>query len=239
MGAFGTSPFDDDGAMDWLAGFAERPTLLAVRRALAGFPRRTEGEVFLAAAEVLAALRGWPREDAPPDVVDWAEKQRRKGADLQAALDEARRGWAALPGCELAALWAESPEQAAWLASVDELRARLEGTARPAAEPLPRRGPSVVLTLAAGEPAVRRRVSQLGALAGAPSRIQVDLGEDWTDDERAAVVGLCAPRERGGRVEVALWEASGYFSPSTLRFAAANSSGDSAPRSRRSASRSS
>jgi len=63
MGASGVDTFDDDYAADWLGDFLEAPSEAAIYRALECAQPHSEAGVAaqgLAAAEVVAALRGAP-----------------------------------------------------------------------------------------------------------------------------------------------------------------------------------
>src|SRR4051812_5482993 len=77
MGAWDTGPFDNDGAMHWVADL-ERDGTGAVRAALSraldeGYIDATTGEEAVAAAEVVAASHGAPRSDLPPAVRGWID----------------------------------------------------------------------------------------------------------------------------------------------------------------------
>ena len=82
MGAWGSGPFENDDAMDWVAELESARDLAAVRSALEAVTRAEEyidapvGSIALASAEVVAALRGRPVVDLPPEVTNWVAKQR-------------------------------------------------------------------------------------------------------------------------------------------------------------------
>lgn len=87
MGAWGTSSFENDGALDWLGDFLDHPSDDALRAAFSPLPIpghqrflarlfggrtgpaavRAVGEHVLAAAEVIAAMRGYPPAKVPLD----------------------------------------------------------------------------------------------------------------------------------------------------------------------------
>lgn len=87
MGTWGTHSFENDGALDWLGDFLDRPSDEALRATFCPSPNpghqgflarlfgsrtgpaaiRPHGEHVLAAAEVIAAMRGHPTADAPAD----------------------------------------------------------------------------------------------------------------------------------------------------------------------------
>ena len=82
MGAWGTGPFENDDAMDWVAELEGTRDLSAVRSALEAVTAAEDyvdapvGSIALAPAEVVAALRGRPIDDVPPEVTDWVVRQR-------------------------------------------------------------------------------------------------------------------------------------------------------------------
>jgi Domain of unknown function (DUF4259) len=130
MGTWDTGSFENDDAMDWVAEL-EIDGLGAVDAAFDALFDALENYLdaglcanALAAAEVVAALRGRPAADFPVEVEDWlAAHPGAPGDELAAA---ARRAVDLVLGdSELAELWSESPEAPAWRAGVEELRARL------------------------------------------------------------------------------------------------------------------
>ena len=76
MGTWGFEPFENDAALDWVIALKrsrdrEFP-LDALRRVAAVGPMDgRDGEVGVAAAETVAASRGWPAESLPDGVWDW------------------------------------------------------------------------------------------------------------------------------------------------------------------------
>ena len=82
MGAWGSGPFDNDDAMDWVAELESARDVGVVRSALEsvtdadGYIEAPVGSVALASAEVVAALRGKPGADLPEEVSTWVGKQR-------------------------------------------------------------------------------------------------------------------------------------------------------------------
>ena len=135
MGAWGSEAFANDDAMDWI-GDLDSVTDLSVLYAsfepiLTGddFVEAPTGSVALAAAEVVAALRGRQHVDLPEEVVAWVTAfgpfdddalvaAARAAANIVA--DDSRRS-------ELHQIWAEAAEDdgRAWRQSVADLRSRL------------------------------------------------------------------------------------------------------------------
>jgi hypothetical protein len=136
MGAWGTESFANDDAMDWIADLEAAKDLRAVRAALDAVPRDGAdyieapiGSVALAAAEVVAALRGRAAVKLPEEVTAWVRANPQVPdaslVDMAARVvktvseDEGRS--------ELRQLWGEAdPEDhESWHASVADLRRRL------------------------------------------------------------------------------------------------------------------
>jgi hypothetical protein len=131
MGTWGTDLFANDDAVDWFAVLeAEglQAAGAAVQDVLELAPDYLEAPICasaLAAAEIIAALRGRPSAELPPDIAAWLA--RHPGVDPGEELtDNARRAVElVLQGSELTELWAESPEAAQWRDAVANLQARL------------------------------------------------------------------------------------------------------------------
>ena len=134
MGTWGTGAFDNDTAADWAWTLAEQDDLSLVEAALdavlaAGeaYLEAPEAEEALAAAEVVARLRGrWGERNAYTEPVDgWV--QAHALVPPPALLDKARRAIDRVrtPPSELLALWEETGDDlAAWQAALDDLAAR-------------------------------------------------------------------------------------------------------------------
>ena len=110
MGARGHDAFSNDHALDGVDG------LLA-----AGDTGPVQGA--LAAAEIVAAVRGKPGADLPKKLVAW---QAGKSRPSDALLELARRAVAkVMQDSELKDLWVESGNPQAWEDGVKDLQARL------------------------------------------------------------------------------------------------------------------
>jgi len=133
-GAWDTGAFDNDDALDWVWELAESSDLSVVKGALqyaigeTDYLEAPDASMAIAAAEVVAALRGNPATGLPPEVSDWVQQhQFEVGADLANIAREAVLRVQVLDSSELAQLWSESEELAeAWRASLADLLKRLE-----------------------------------------------------------------------------------------------------------------
>lgn len=129
MGAWGAGSFDNDDALDWCAELeaeglpAAGGALRAAKELADDYLEAPESSMALAAAEVVAALRGRPAADLPEHVAAWvAAHPDDPGDDLVRLAREAVDAVAA--GSELAELWGEV-DDAEWRAAVADLRSRL------------------------------------------------------------------------------------------------------------------
>ncbi len=141
MGAWGPGPFENDTSMDWVLELrkSEDPGYpLGVLRRLdgAGPLAARAAETGIAAAEAVAASRGWPAEEVPADLLEWL---RVSGARADAATAElALRVVDAIEeDSELCALWDEADEPP-WHEGIADLRRRLRARERAVSLP-PRR----------------------------------------------------------------------------------------------------
>ena len=128
-GGWETGSFDNDDALDWIYELSESDNLSVVESALqnavdaSGYLQAPTGSAAIAAAEVVAALRGKPRSELPTEVTDWVRTHRfAVGSDL---VETARSAISAVKNpesSELAQLWSESKELAdAWEADLGDL----------------------------------------------------------------------------------------------------------------------
>ncbi len=133
MGSWGTAAFDNDDASDWVYQL-EKGGITAVESAVADALRATDLEVpvdvnAIAAAEVVAAALGRPADALPDDVQELVG-----GLSASVTADHAVRARTAvervLEGSEVAELWGESDDDAAWRASVEDLIERLTAVPR-------------------------------------------------------------------------------------------------------------
>ena len=132
MGAWGTGSFENDDALDWafeLDGAEDHELLRAAFEAVLDedYPETPACCTALAAAEVVAALRGVPIEDLPEEVADWVEASESPPDDDLVV--QCREAVGRVRGnSELRELWAESEDLAEWESGLDDLMIRLDGT---------------------------------------------------------------------------------------------------------------
>lgn len=128
MGTWGHGTFQNDDAADWLYELEEGgldvvdAALNAVR--IGGFLAAPECCTALAAAEVVAAMRGRPAPDLPEGLHAWVGV--RSAPPSAGLVERAQKAVAAvLADSELAELWRESGQFAAWEDVVRDLASRL------------------------------------------------------------------------------------------------------------------
>lgn len=133
-GAWDTGPFDNDDALDWVWELTDSDDLSVVEDALqsaidtSDYLEAPMGSMAVAAAEVVAALKGKPRAELPPEVSEWVKAREYVVKDDLA--EAARKAVAEVKNAEsseLAQLWSESDELAeVWHADLRDLLQRLE-----------------------------------------------------------------------------------------------------------------
>ena len=140
MGAWGPGTFQNDDALDWVDEFERVDQKLEFVEATLAFAIATSkrgdymdlpiGSHALAAAEVVAALRGRPSDNLPDYLKEWVSGQ---GAQPGEKLLEMSRQaiWAVTAESEIKGLWEEGGADAAapWFAVVNDLSYRLVETA--------------------------------------------------------------------------------------------------------------
>lgn len=131
MGAWGIGSFENDDALDWVAGLVDSDGPEVISEAFASvlvnpgdYLEAPDCSIGLAAAEVVAALNGRPSADLPDEVKDWAGE--RLGMANPDLVSNARQVIAAVTmGSELKELWEESDDYAVWQECVADLSRRL------------------------------------------------------------------------------------------------------------------
>ena len=133
-GAWDTGPFANDDALDWVWELSESNDLSVVETTLksaassSGYLEAPTASMAIAAAEVVAALRGNPRPELPDEVTEWVRDHNvAVGDDLlkiaRIAIENAKKK----DTSELAQLWLDSEElMDAWLKDLDDLLKRLQ-----------------------------------------------------------------------------------------------------------------
>ena len=131
MGAWGHTSFENDDALDWVfeLGEAEGFSFLSdTFNALFENQEEDYLDVYycaraLAAAEVVAALKGNAAEGLPEEVANWLAGKTHSDADLTASAVKAVG--AVLTASELKELWEETDEFGVWQVDVGGLLDRL------------------------------------------------------------------------------------------------------------------
>lgn len=132
MGAWGCGSFENDDALDWVYRLEESRDFSVVEDAFDTVISQATDYVeapdcccALAAAEVVAAVRGHPLPDLPEEVDEWVRTQREVNGKL---VEKARRAvHVVLEESELKDLFDESGHSGEWSACVRDLIERLGG----------------------------------------------------------------------------------------------------------------
>ena len=129
MGTWGHGTFENDEASDWLFELEKAHDLSVIEVALdavigaADTLESPDCTNALAAAEVVAALRGKPHAELPPEVTAWVSRRKETpGALVRKSVSAIDR---ILGDSELKELWAENDEYGDWESSVHDLKRRL------------------------------------------------------------------------------------------------------------------
>jgi hypothetical protein len=133
-GAWDTGPFDNDDALDWVWELSESDDLSIIKSTLnsaassSGYLEAPTASMAIAAAEVVAALRGNSRPDLPDEVSEWVDDHKLSvGDDLLKIARAAIENTKNTESSELAQLWMDSEElMDSWLKNVDDLLKRLQ-----------------------------------------------------------------------------------------------------------------
>lgn len=133
-GAWDTGPFDNDDALDWVWELSESDDLSVIKSTLkpaansTGYLEAPTASMAIAAAEVVAALKGNPRSDLPDEVTEWVQAHNVPVEDdllktARKAVENAKNK----ESSELAQLYMDSEElMDAWLKNLDDLLKRLQ-----------------------------------------------------------------------------------------------------------------
>ncbi len=133
-GAWDAGSFDNDDALDWVWELSESDDLSVVEDALqsaavaSDYLEAPTSSMAIAAAEVIAALKGRPRPELPAEVTDWVKAHPLAVADdLVRTARKAIENIKNVESSELAQLWSESEGMAeVWHADLGDLLQRLE-----------------------------------------------------------------------------------------------------------------
>ena len=133
MGAWGSGSFENDDASDWIADFCDDPNKELISDALSTVAEMEADEyleapdcsVGLAAAEVIAAMKGSPNPEMPDDAKECVSKLKIKADPgmVALALKAVER---IKTDSELKELWDESENQSEWYSAVADLETRIK-----------------------------------------------------------------------------------------------------------------
>ena len=132
-GAWDVGSFDNDDALDWVWELTESDGISIVEDSLqaaagsSSYLDAPTASMAIAAAEVVAALRGNPRPGLPEEVAAWVQANPVQVGDrLLSVARAAIKNIKNLESSELAQLWSDSEDMAAaWRADLDNLQRRL------------------------------------------------------------------------------------------------------------------
>ena len=137
MSAWGRGSFENDSALDWVSDLQEYDDLDLVVSTLEqaidddlirygdGFVDTYNVDTTIAAAEVVAALRGRPSEALPPALTEWIQRHSLH-VDTNITELAIRIVTRALNTYELGDLWAEQTYYEEWKRVIEDLRLRLQ-----------------------------------------------------------------------------------------------------------------
>ncbi|HEX8904957.1 MAG TPA: DUF4259 domain-containing protein [Longimicrobiaceae bacterium] len=132
MGAWGVGVFDNDTALDWIDTLEQMgaEALVVAFQTIAEEDERVEVEqarIALAAAEAVAAARGYAPPELPGELAEWVDAH---GGEVDAALaaqaaDAVKR---IHDRSDLADMWAEDDSAGEWEAKIGDLLERLRAS---------------------------------------------------------------------------------------------------------------
>jgi hypothetical protein len=134
MGAWGHQSFENDSALDWVSDFEHKKNKLrflekTFQQAIAmsdDYLEVDEGSSVIAAAEVLAALKGKAGTNLPPELATWVSQQSdHVSPELTPLALQAIAVIKNVDNSEIAGLWEEAGD-GEWLQAVTDLELRLQ-----------------------------------------------------------------------------------------------------------------
>jgi hypothetical protein len=130
MGTWGVKTFENDGTSDWLWELEETSDNSALVAALnpeeTDYLDAADGEIILAAAEIIHGITHEPRPGIPENAVKWISKHRDLDVSLLVAKAIAMIDLVLADKSELRELWEENEDKYhEWHANVTELRNKL------------------------------------------------------------------------------------------------------------------
>lgn len=130
MGTWGIKAFENDGTSDWLLDLEESDDLSVLKRALE--PEETEyleapdGEIIIAAAEIINGVMNGARAGLPENAAKWIENHKTLDVSSLVKPAIAMLDRVLADDSELKELWKENRgDYPRWLADVTDLRAKL------------------------------------------------------------------------------------------------------------------
>jgi len=135
VGAWGSGPFENDDALDWVAslvGSSGEATLVEAFAQVAlrddQYLEAPDASVAVAAAEVVATARGAPGAGLPSAVDEWITSHKNEVTVPTAELARSAMERVA-SNSELAEVWEESDSSSEWRATIESLQQRLADVA--------------------------------------------------------------------------------------------------------------
>lgn len=132
-GAWDTGPFDNDDALDWAWALESSTDLSVVKRALesvgesGSYIQAPTASEAIAAAEVVAALKGKPHALLPENVLAWVEEHSLDGNEALVELSiQVIARVQDSDESELAQLWSDSQFLKEWQTGLSDLKKRLQ-----------------------------------------------------------------------------------------------------------------
>ncbi|GAC1651876.1 MAG: hypothetical protein NVS4B3_13290 [Gemmatimonadaceae bacterium] len=132
MGIWGADPFASDEALDWLQGLApgggSEPAVAALRDLVGGSDPYLEAgraSVGLAAAELVAALRGCPHAALPEPARAWVAARPNAQPDGDTLSLAVRAVDYIVTSSQLSEIYSQRSDESAWRSALDDLRMRL------------------------------------------------------------------------------------------------------------------
>ncbi len=141
MGAWGVGTFDNDDALDWVIELQNSNNLSPIIMAFSVIDKSSYLEApdcsrALAAAEVVAALKGNPGNELPDEIVAWLSSNK-LSMDSELAVNAKGSAIKIKQSSELKELWEESENLAEWENAINNLILRLKSNESSESEVIP------------------------------------------------------------------------------------------------------
>jgi len=130
MGTWGVKTFENDGASDWLWELEESDDNSALVAALnpedMNYIEATDGEIILAAAEIIQAIKNKPGAGLPENALNWINTHDTLDVSSLAKKAITMIDRVLSDNSELRELWEENEDEyPKWYAHITELRSKL------------------------------------------------------------------------------------------------------------------